>query len=117
MHHQALSMTTIYIQHTLLLSNCQGITLSPLIPTVDTAYSDVVLIVCHKTSQFILCDTGIGDVQKSPIWCIRSIGGNVDEVEVSTVCTTQCPTYSDILSSTDIIRESNTGEIGDRGGT
>ena len=114
MHHQALSMTTIYIQHTL-WNNCQWLTLSPfLIPTVDTTYCDVVLIVCHKTSQFILCDIGIGE---PPIWCIRSIGGNVDAVEISTVCTTQCPTYSDILSSTDIIRECNTGEIGDRGGT
>ena len=65
----------------------------------------------------MLCDTGIGDVQKSPIWSLGSIGGNVDEVEISTVSTTQCPAHSDIHSSTDISREANKGEDGDRGRT
>ena len=65
----------------------------------------------------MLCDTAIGDVHKSPIWGLGSIGGNADEVEISTVSTTQCPAHSDIHSSTDIFREVNTGEGGDRGGT
>ena len=53
--------------HTL-RSDCQGLTLLPLLtPTVDTMYCDVVLIACHETSQFMLCDSGSGDVQKSPI--------------------------------------------------
>ena len=103
--------------HTL-RSDCQGFTLTPFVtPTVDTMYCDVVLMVCHETSQFMLCDTGSGDVQKSPIWGLGSIGGNADEVEISTVSTTQCPAHSDIHSSTAISREGNTGEGGDRGGT
>ena len=65
----------------------------------------------------MLCDTGSGDIQKSPIWSLESIGGNVDEVEISTVSTTQCPAHSDIHSSTDISREVITGEGGYRGGT
>ena len=65
----------------------------------------------------MLCDTGSGGVQKSPIWGLESIGGNVDEVEISTVPTTQSPAHSDIHSSIDIFREVNTGEDGDRGGT
>ena len=65
----------------------------------------------------MLCDTASGDVQKSSIWGLGSVGGNVDEVEISTVSTTQCPAHSDIHSSTDISRECNTGEGGDRGGT
>ena len=65
----------------------------------------------------MLCDTGSGDVQKSPIWGLGSIGSNADEVEISTVSTTQCPAHSDIHSTTDIFREVNTGEGGDRGGT
>jgi len=95
--------------------NCQGLTLPPLLtPTVDTTYCDVVLIVCHETSQFMLCDTGTGDIQKSSIWGLGSVSGNVDEVEISTVSTTQCPVHSDIHSSTDIPREVSTGEGGDR---
>ena len=62
----------------------------------------------------MLCDT---DVQNSPIWGLGSIGGNVDEVEISTVSTTQCPAYSHIHSSTDIFGEVNTGEGGGRGRT
>ena len=102
-----------------LRSNCQGLTLISLqTSTVDTTYCDIVLIVCHETSQFmLLCDTGSGDVQKSPIWGLGSVGGNVDEVEISTVTTTQCPAHSDIHSSTDISREVNTGEDGDSGRT
>ena len=65
----------------------------------------------------MLCDAGIGDVQKSPIRGLGSIRSNADEVEISTVSTTQCPAHSDIHSSTDIFREFNTGEGGDRGGT
>ena len=66
----------------------------------------------------MLCETGIGDVQKSPIWGLGSIGGDVDEVEISTVSITQCPAHRDIHSSTtDVFREVNTGEGGDRGGS
>ena len=65
----------------------------------------------------MLCDTGSGDVQKSPIWGLGSVCDNADKVEISTVSTTQCPAHSDIHSSTDISREVNTGESGDRGGT
>ena len=61
----------------------------------------------------MLCDTASGDVQKSSIRDLGSIGGNVDEVEISTVSTTQCPLHSDIHSSTHIFREVNTGEEGD----
>ena len=64
----------------------------------------------------MLCDTASGDVQKSLIWGLGSVGGNVDEVDFSTVSTTQCPAHSHIHSSTDI-RETNTGEGGGRGGT
>ena len=73
-------------------------------------------MVCDETSQFILCDIGSG-VQKSSIRGLGSIGGDVDEVEISTVSTTQCPAHSDIHSSTDILREVNTGNGLDRGGT
>ena len=76
-------------------------------------HCDVVLIACHETSQFMLCDTGSGDVQKSSIWGLWSIGGDADEVEISTVSITQCPVHSDIHSSADIFRELNTGESGD----
>jgi len=65
----------------------------------------------------VLCDTASGDVQKSTIWGLGSIGGNVDEVEISTVSTTQCPAHSDIHSSIAISREVNTEEGGNRGGT
>ena len=99
-----------------LWSYCERLT--PLLtPTVDTTYCDVVLIACHEASQFMLCDTGSGDVQKSPVWSLRSIGGNVDEVEISTVSTTQSPAHNDIHSSTDICREANTREGSDDGGT
>ena len=65
----------------------------------------------------MLCDTVSGDVQKSSIWGLGSVGSNVDEVEISSVSTTQCPAHSNIHSSTDIFREVNTGEDGDSGGT
>ena len=65
----------------------------------------------------MLCETASGDVQKSPIWGLGSVGGNADEVEISIVSTTQCPAHSDIHSSTDIFREVNTGEGGGRGGS
>ena len=97
-----------------LRSDCKGLTLPP--TTVDTTYCNVVLIACHETSQFILCDIGSGDIQKSPIWGLGGIGGNVDEVEISTLSTTQCPAHSDIHSSTDIFTDVNTGEV-DRGWT
>ena len=97
-------------------SNCQGLTrMSLLTPTVDTTYCDVIIITRLKTSQLILCDTGSGDVEKPPIWDPESIACNVDEVEVSTVSTTQCPVHSDIYSSSYIFRESITGEGGDGG--
>ena len=50
------------------------------------------------------------------MWGLGSIGGDVNEEEVSTVSTTQCPADSDIHNSTtDIFREFNTGEGGDKG--
>ena len=61
----------------------------------------------------MLCDIGSGDVQKSPIWDLGSVGGDADEVEISTVSTTLCPAHSDIYSSTDIFSEVNTEEGGD----
>ena len=64
----------------------------------------------------MLCDTGSGDGQESPIWGLGSVSGNVDEVEISTVSTTQCPAHSDIQSSTNSFREVNTGEGGDSRG-
>ena len=81
-----------------------------------TTYCDVVLIAWQKTRKFMLCDTGIGDVQKSFIWDFRSIGGDVDKVKISTVFTTQSPAHSHIHSSTAIFRKANTGEI-NRGGS
>ena len=110
---------TVYILLLLTLrtSDCQGLTLSPLLTTTTATYCDAVLITCHETSQFILCDTTSGDVQKSTIWGLGSTGGNVDEVEINTVSTTRCPAHSYIHSSTDIFREVNTGEDRDRGGT
>ena len=33
----------------------------------------------------MLCDTGSGDVEQSPIWGLGNIGGKVDEVEISNV--------------------------------
>ena len=114
-----LYVCTTITKHTL-RSNCQGFTLPPHQTTTvccHTTYCDVVLIACHETNQFILCDTGISDVQKSSIWDLGSVGGNVDKVEISTVSTTQSPVHSDIHSSTDISREANTGENGDRGRT
>ena len=98
-------------------SDCQGLTLSPYQTPTAATYCDVVLIACHETSQFILCDTASGDVQKSPIWGLGSIGGNVDEVEISTVSTTQCPAHSDIDGFAAISRKVNTGEGEDRGRT
>ena len=79
-----------------------------------TTYCNVVIIACYKASQLMLRDTGIGNVQKSPMWGLGSIGGNADEVEISTVFITQCPVHSDIHSSTDIFWEVNTRESGDR---
>ena len=101
------------IVHTL-WSDCQGLTLTPLLtPTVDTTHCNVVFIVCMKTSQYMWqCDTGSGDVQKSTIWGLRTIGGNGDEIEISTVSTTDCPVHGNVHSSTDIFREANTREGG-----
>ena len=98
-------------QSNTLRSDCQVLTLTPHLTPANATYCDVVLIACHETSQFILCDT-TSDVQKSPIWGLGSIGGNADEVEISTVSITQCPAHSHIHSSTDISREANTGEGG-----
>ena len=66
----------------------------------------------NETSELILCDTGIGDVQKSPIWGLGRVGGNVDEIKISTVSTTQCPAHSNIHTSTIIFKQVNTGEGG-----
>ena len=76
-------------------------------------YCNVVLQANNEISELILCDTGIGDVQKSPIWGLGRVGGNVDEVEINTVSTTQCPPHSEIHSSTEIFRKVNTGISGD----
>jgi len=76
-------------------------------------HCNVVFLACDEASQFILCDDGSGDVQKSIIWSLRSVGGNVHEVEISSVSTTQCPAHSDIHSANDIFREVDTGEGGD----
>ena len=65
----------------------------------------------------MLCDTGSGGVQKPPIWSLGSVSSNIDEVEISTVSTTQCPAHSDIHNSTDISREFDTGEGQERGRT
>jgi len=54
---------------------------------------------------------------RSPIWGLGIIGGDVDEVEISTVSTTQCPAHIDTHSSIDILREVGTGESGERGST
>ena len=90
--------------------------MSLLTSAVDTKYCDIIIIASLKTSQFILCDTCSGDVQKPPIWDPESVGCDVNEVEISTVSpTTKCPVHSDIHSSIDIFRESSTGEGRDRG--
>ena len=65
----------------------------------------------------MLCDTGSSDVQESSIWMIRIIGDNVNEVEINSVSTTQCPAHSDPHSSIGIFREVNTRQSGDRGGS
>jgi len=98
-----------------LRSDCQGLTLiPPLTLTVDTTYCDVVLVACLKPCQLTLCNTGIADIQESSIWRLGIIGSDIDEVEIST---TQSPVHSDIHRSIDILREVNTGESGERGGT
>ena len=66
----------------------------------------------------MLCDTASGDVQKSTIWGLGSIGGDADQVEISTVSTIQCPAHSYIHSSTtDVFREVNTEGSRDREGS
>ena len=70
----------------------------------------------EETSQFILCDTAI-DSQESIIWGLGSVGGDVDEVEISTVSTIQSPAHSDIYRSTDMFIDANTREVGDGGET
>ena len=85
-----------------LWTDYQGLTLTAHQTTTvycHTTYCNIVLIICLKASQLTLCDTDIGDVQKSSIWGLGSIGRNVDEVEISTVSTTQCPVHSDIHTS------------------
>ena len=42
------------------------------------------------------CDIASVDLEKSPVRGLRSIGGNVDKVEISTVSTAQCPAHSHI---------------------
>ena len=59
----------------------------------------------------MLCNTGSGDVQKSPIWSLRSVGGDVDEVEISTVSKTYCPPHSDIHISINKYREVVVGDV------
>ena len=57
-----------------------------------------------ETSELILCDTSVGDVQKLMIWDLESVGSNVNEVEISTISTTQCPAHGDIHTSTMIVQ-------------
>ena len=57
-----------------------------------------------ETCELTLCDTTIGDVQKSMIWDLGCIGSNVNEVEISTISTTQCPAHSHIHTSTVIFQ-------------
>ena len=67
-----------------LWTDYQGLTLTAHQTTTvycHTTYCNVILIVCLKTSQFILCNTDISDVQKSIIWGLGTISGNGDEVE------------------------------------
>ena len=89
-----------------LKSNCPGFVHSPSLSDHHSLHYSLwrVLTAWSKTSQFILFDTGSGDVQKSPMWCLRSIGGNADEVEISTISTIN------IYSSISIVRWVNTGE-------
>ena len=103
-----------------LWTDYQGLTLTAHQTTTvycHTTYCNVVLIVCLKASQFILCNTDIGDVQMSFIRGPGTISGNGDEVEISTVSTTQHPAHSNIHSSISIFSEINTREPGNRGGT
>ena len=102
--------------HTL-RSDFQGLSLIPLLTaTVDTTYCDVVLIAYMKPCQFTLCNTGSSDIQETSIWGLGIIGGNVDEVEISTAFITQCPSHGDTHISS-IFRDANTGENGERGRT
>ena len=107
-------------EHTYIHTFCsdyQGLTLiSLLTPTVDTTHCDVVLIAFHKTKQFTLCDTASGDVQKSIIWSLGSVGSDVDEVEISNVSITQCPAQSHIHCFTDRFRNVMKVKGGDGGG-
>ena len=57
------------------------------------------------------CDIASGDVEKSPIRDLGSIGGNVDEVEISTVSTAQSPVHSHIYIFIVKIREVMAGNV------
>jgi len=46
----------------------------------------------------------------------QDLGGDVNEVKISSVSTTQCPAHSDTHSSIGIFREVNTQQSGNRGG-
>ena len=97
-------------------SDGQGFTLTSLLTTGTAAtYCDVVFIACHETSQFVLCEITSGDVQKSPIRGVGSIGGNADEVEISTVFTAQCPAHSHIYIFIIKVRQVMAGNIDNMG--
>ena len=90
----------------------QGLTLIPLLTTgTGATYCDAILIAIHKTSQFVPCDIASSDVEKPPIRDLGSIGGNVDEVEISTVSTAQCPAHSHIDISIIMVREVMAGDV------
>ena len=58
----------------------------------------------NETSELMVCDTSVGDVQKSPIWDLGRVGANVNEVEISSVSTTRSPPHSHIHTSTIIFK-------------
>lgn len=105
------------VEHTLRIDR-QGLTLTSFTsPTANTTYCDVVFISCLKTSQFMLCNTCSTDLQKCSIRGLGFISGNIDDVGFNTISTDQCPAHSNTHSSIGTIREANTGEGRERGGT
>ena len=63
----------------------------------------------------MLCDITGGDVQKSPIWGLGSIGRDADEVEITTVSTAQCPAHSHIYIFVVKVRQVMAGNVDNMG--
>ena len=63
----------------------------------------------------MLCDTGSGDVQKSPIWGLGSVAGDADEVESNTVSITLTPAHSDICFPIKRFRDIMAGDVNNMG--